>query len=105
MRWCSKLYTGPKVRDEALSIRKDMEQGVFPEGIYLITFCSNGSDLMDIREARQAGRPVVRENLPGIIGLARGKKEAFELAGRIACECLAERGDLRIDLFLEKDRK
>lgn len=101
MKWCKDLYLGEGIAPDAKKIIRKIKNKKFIPDVYVITFASNPQNLLDIIpswELVQKGYP--KEHIR-IIGLADGKKEAFELVRQIVDETYQVTGDVKVRQYLK----
>lgn len=68
-------------------------------GIYCIAFASHSENLFDILEANELLFPHYRKSEICIVGLAKGKEEAFELVRDMLLEVYNETGDFKVRTY------
>lgn len=100
MKWYYNLFLGetiaPKYKQTVLKIKN---RGFTPN-VYVIALASNPQNLLDIipaSELMQNGYP--KEHVR-IIGLAEGKKEAFEVTRQIVDEVYQKTGNTKVREYL-----
>lgn len=101
MKWYSKLYIGKNIGRDREKIREELEEGRAPLRVYLLCLPSNPRERMDIVPAyvlEQTGE-MLREW--EILGLAKGKEEAFSLAGEFLREVYDKTGGFDVRAFVE----
>ncbi len=103
MKWYPLLYVGQKAEKKRDRIIWKIKCGAGLVDVYLITLASNGEDLFDIISTAFLKQRAVRRNLPMIIGIASGQKEAVELVQGIVEETIRETGTADVKQYL-KDR-
>jgi len=100
MNWYSKLYMSDPVRSRAGQLVKEMEEGKFPSGIWVLSIPVGDRDQLDIRKASSLAYHGLWEAVPMIVGLAGSRNEAVELVELITRDCLAVRGDAQLRAYL-----
>lgn len=90
---------------EALASRTDelilkIKQNIVTPNIYVITFASNPKNLLDIVLTRELLQPAYPKEDVKIIGLARGKKDAFALVEHIIGETYEKTGQFDVRAYL-----
>jgi len=101
-KYLKNLYLGRKaaaVREKV--IRAVDRDAPFPD-LYLITFASNGTDQLDILEARYLSDDRISNSLPEIVGLAIGRNEAFETVRRMAADTYRDTGACDMVSYLKQ---
>lgn len=95
------LYLGESINEKKLDkLKRRLEEKPLLCGAVLITLSQNGSDQLDIFEARQLAQRYYAKHPPCVVGVAGSRKEAFALVERMARECLRERGDCALKEYL-----
>ena len=102
MKWFRNLYVGETLKNERDALIREMDGGISRPDVYMITLAMNGRDLLDIRRTRALEREDLRKNLPMIVGLAKGQKEAKALVEQIVRDCLRSTGDVDLRSFLKE---
>lgn len=103
MRWYRGMYLSDSVKGRAKKIREDMEKGVFPQKVWVVSIPIGEKDQLDIRRASSLQWHGLWNRIPMIVGLAGSQSEAFALIGRIAKDCLRARGDGFLRLYLTQE--
>ena len=100
LKWQYNYYTGAGIRDPE-GIRDDIEKGKLLPRIFLLTLSKNPGHLMEILPSVMLGQKIIRDSCPLIIGMAKGKKEAMNLAGDILMEAYRATGSFRLEEYLK----
>lgn len=99
MKFYKNLYIGNTVKKPKKAIRKLKRHKLQP-GLYVIVFDAQLTRLC-VYPSPVLTQWYYKENPPAcIVGLARGKEEAFEVIERIAKDALAATGDVSLVAFL-----
>jgi len=77
--WSEKLYIGEQAEKNIRKVQKNLENGKFVPGFFLITRPSNKSNLFDILSTQELLFPYYKRRELFVYGLAKGKTEAEEL--------------------------
>jgi hypothetical protein len=101
MNWYFDLYIGEGVKPKQKKIIRKLKQNAGQVNIYLITLAANGQDLLDIQDSAFLQQEALRRNLPMIVGIAKGYREALELVRQIVEETYTQTGDCQIPSYLE----
>lgn len=102
MRWYDALWVGPGASRQKRRIISSIEKHKPVAGTYLITLAENPSELLDIVPAGMLSRNSCSTEDLCILGIAVGKKEAFELVEKMVDYIYRETGALNIrDYFSE----
>ena len=87
MKWYSKLWLSPKAAKRKNALFQAIDSGKGAADVYVITPAQNPGNLLDIIPAKEKSLAGINENSSlYILGLACGKKEAFELV-----RCMVDR--------------
>lgn len=101
MRYRPQLYLGDSIDPaRVIGIRKKLEEHPLFAGVVLIVLSANEHDQLDILDAKLFSQPVYRESDRSVVGIARDRKEAFELVRQITEECFRDRGDCALKEYL-----
>lgn len=100
MKWYPKLYIGSGAQPNAGKIIRKLKKNTIQPGIYVITLAENGQDMLDILPSVMLQQTKVREQLPMIVGLAKGKREALELARQIVQDTFDATGGCDVPGYL-----
>ena len=100
MNWYPKMYTGKRLEGETEKLIREIEDGQYRPDLFLITLAVNEKDLLDIRRARSLYREGLKDYLPLIVGIAKGRREALKIVEEIIADCLRETGDVNVRSFL-----
>jgi len=102
MNWYSQLYIGEGAGPNAKKIIRKLKRNAGQMDVYLITLAANGQDMLDIINSAYLKQPVVRRNLPMIVGIAKGYDEAVDLVQQMLLETYEQTGGFRIPAYLAK---
>lgn len=83
MKWYKRLYVGESLTGKKHKVIKRLEKNVLQPGVYVIVLADNGKDnfrIIHSLELLQKGYP--KDELT-VVGIAKGKQEAFLLVGKI----------------------
>ena len=100
MEWYSGLYLGDSLEGKKEKLIREITEGRYDNSLYLVTLAYNGRDLLDIRRVSSLVREGLRDELPMIVGLAKGRRESVKVVERIIQDCLAGTGDVDLRSFL-----
>ena len=97
IHWHDKIYLGENLKSEYKSVRKSLEAGKSPAGVYVIALSSNKHEQLDISRADMFLRSCRIFPEPTVVGLAFGRDEAEELLAIMAFDAYEKTGgaDLR----------
>lgn len=97
MRWYRDLYLGTNAAPDIRHIREKAAAGKRMAGVYYITAASTEGNLLDIFHNGMLKEPLFRKRqCLDVIGVARGRMEAFRLAGQIAGDVYRKTGGFDI---------
>ena len=105
MNWYKGMYLSGSVERDAARLMREMENGRFPDRVWVISIPVSSGDQLDIRKASSLAYHGLWEDIPMIAGLAGSKDEAVELVQRMVGDCLAKRGDALVRQFLTEQGK
>ncbi len=95
--WSNQLYLSESIsKRELKSIKKKLEKNKFFKGVYCITFASNIENLFDIYNIKQFFFPYYKKKDIHILGLAKSKKEAFELIRKMIEDIYKETDEFKV---------
>lgn len=103
LEWLENLYVSDSASKNVHKIIRRINQKKPVPGVYLLTLPSNDRNTMDIIPAAMLLQETVRRRCPRIIGVAKGKEDAYELMQQIVEETYRETGAFRVKDYL-KDR-
>jgi len=105
MVWYKRLYTGSLIRRSAEDVRKKIDRGEYPPGVFIVTLPSGKAGTLELMPAEELNKDLVRSRIPMIVGLALGKSEAEYLVMKIVQDTWDAQKDADVRHFLrEKDR-
>lgn len=96
MKWHNPLWFGPQARKNDWKIIRSIKNRKTVANLYLITLAENPSDLLDIISADVLMKKKDSLDQRYLIGIAAGKKEAFELVKTIVDDIYKSTGTLKI---------
>ncbi len=100
MEWYRNLYLTEGVHQKKQTLIEKIEKNAGLPGIYMVTLAANGRDLFDIFSADLLFQTPLHGHCPMIIGIARGKEEAVDLAAQLALAAYQKNGDFNIRKYL-----
>lgn len=100
MIWHDRLYKGMISDKGERRIRRWIDAGRYPAGIYLLALPKTGCSLLEILPAGQLGSDYVKGRLDRIVGLALGKEEAELLTRKLVQEAWEAQGNADLSLYL-----
>ena len=100
--WYKSLYLGALVQKKAGRIKRKIDRGIYPPGVYLVTL-SEGKAVLELIPASELKVACVRSQLPTVVGIAGGKAEAEYVASRIVQDTWEAQGDADVRRFLESE--
>lgn len=86
------LYLGETAAREKGKIIRNIRKHKLQLGVYVIALCVNGKDIFDIIPSFMLGDDSYKGRDITVIGLAKGREEAFELAGQMLLEVINKDG-------------
>ncbi|MDO4337593.1 MAG: hypothetical protein Q4C91_05825 [Eubacteriales bacterium] len=100
LKWQENYYVGEGIKNPE-AIRRKIDQGKMAPGIYLLTLSPNPDNLMEILPAITLIQDAAYRLCPDIIGMARGKDEAIQLAADVLMEAYRRTGTFRVEEYLK----
>lgn len=100
MKWYRNLYLTEGVHQNKRTIIEKIEKNAGLPGICLVTLAANGRDLFDIFSANLLFQTPLHGHCPVIVGIAKGKEEAIDLAAQLALAAYRQNGDFDIRKYL-----
>ncbi|MGN0361397.1 MAG: hypothetical protein ACI4ET_01000 [Bilifractor sp.] len=94
------LYFGARAEDQKEKIRRALRKRAWFPGLFLITFPLNDAEQLDIIEARYLNNDVILRTLPLVVGVAIGRREAYQTVAHIARDAWQETGSCDMKAFL-----
>ena len=95
MKWYKKLYIGDSLIEKRDKVIRKVQQNVLQPGVFIIVLATNGKDNFRILSSLE----LLQRNYPKddltIVGIAKGKEEAFELVGRMVQDVLNATGSVK----------
>lgn len=104
MKWYKPLFLGENARKEKLRSLKRVKNGKYMKDVFFITLPSNNKNLLDIISTNQLLWPYFRKRKVRsaiyVIGIARGRDEAYEVVRTIIDETYTNTGGFDIKGYL-----
>ena len=100
LNWYPSLYLGESVKHKSRQLRFQLYRRKPVKDIWLITLASNGRDALDLVSSTYLIQPLFAEQLPMVIGLAKGRAEAIDVVTEMTEACYAETGDADLRSWL-----
>lgn len=105
MVWYKGLYTGSLIRRAAEDVRKKIDEGKYPPGVFIVTLPPGDAGTLELMPAEELNKDLVRSRIPMIVGLALGKSEAEYLVMKIVQDTWDAQQNADVRHYLqEKDR-
>ncbi|MBE5922670.1 MAG: hypothetical protein E7269_07955 [Lachnospiraceae bacterium] len=92
--WYDALYVGEEAKKQQKKTMRDLENGKFVPGVYLISPSKMQDSLMDIYPAYTLLQPYYKKHDVEIIGLAIGYEEALTQMQKMLMECYENTGGM-----------
>ena len=88
------LYLGESAGKDKNRIIRNIRRHKLQFGVYVISLCANGKDILDIIPTYMLGKDDYKGRDITVLGIASGREESFELAGKMIMDAyLATAGD------------
>ncbi len=100
MKWCKNIYVTNGVAEKKKKILRRLKAGKLQFSVYAITLPMVPGGIMEIHPAYVFVQRLYKKRQVYVIGLAEGRKEAYELAGQIAMECYVKNKNFDIKTFI-----
>lgn len=98
--WYESYYVGEGIRNPEKIVEK-LNDGKLVTGIYLVTLSENPGNILEMFSASLLKQEIFRELCPTIIGIAKGKDGAIQMAQQLVEESLKATGSCRITEYLK----
>lgn len=102
VKFSGKLYLGTRAEEQEAKIRRALRKGAWFPGLFLITYPLNEAEQLDIIEAKYLRNDIILRTLPPVVGLAVGKREAYEVLAQIAGETFQATGSCDMKSYLRQ---
>lgn len=100
LEWLANYYTGDGVNNPR-KIQSKINAGKLVPGIYLLTLSANPGNLLEIIPAAMLVQKSAYALCPAIMGMAKGKDEAIDLAVEILQEVYQATGAFKVEEYLK----
>ncbi len=100
MTWYVHLYVGEKAKKQVRKTMVRINRRKPTPGIYLLTLPHNGRNVMEIVSTAVLQQETAHMRCPQVIGIARGREEAYALMEKILKETYANTGGFRVEAYL-----
>ncbi len=101
MKWYRDLYVGESIADQTEKVKWKIRRGIGQLHIYVIAPASNPQNLLDIIPARELLQKYYPKKEMYVIGLAKGRAEAEQVAAELITAVYAETGGFDIRTYLK----
>lgn len=102
MKWYKRLYVGKNAQLSKRSIIRNIRQGRFQLGVYVLALPANDENVLDIYPAYTLLQPYYRKKEIYIVGIAKGREEAMKLLTQIVMEASEATGSYKVRGLVEK---
>ncbi len=99
MRWYKHLYVGEMAKKKRYPLISKIRYQKLQKDAYVITLTENGNALLDIYPSYMLLTKWYKEKDLYILGIAAGKEEAMETAGRIIADVYKKTGGFEIQKY------
>lgn len=100
LKWMKNYYIGNDVKNPT-RIRARITAGKFVPDIYVVTLSDNPGNILEILPAGMLVQRSARDTCPLIIGMARGKSGAIQMAQDVIEQVYTETGNFKIKEYLK----
>lgn len=102
MEFRRELYLGQEAEKNYREYKNALKKGKpYPE-LYVITYAAGKSDQLDIVNGMMLTIKSIRNRLPQVVGIAKGREEAYKVVQRIAEETFRATGECDMKAFLSR---
>lgn len=96
MDWYEDLYTDRTMEKKKARVIREIDDGIYRGGTYLVTLAANPENLLEILSVQELRFPYLRKNCPLIVGMACCRESALLLLERMIKEIYKETGTVKI---------
>ena len=100
LKWREDYYVGEGIKDAAKA-RKRIDAGRMAFGVYLVTLSENPGNLLEIVPSYMLIQKSYYARCPEIVGMAKGKDEAIDLAVDIVKNIYGETGAFQVKEYFK----
>ncbi len=105
MKWMTPLYVGKTAEKTKLEIVRSIRRGQYTRDVFVLALPSNPSNQLDIYDAAELRKPFYIEHEPTIVGIAKGRGEAYDMVRDFAEKSLKELGRVDIEAYIRASGK
>lgn len=102
IKFSDRLFLGTRAEERETEIRRALRKGAWFPGLFLITYPLNEAEQLDIIEAKYLRNDIILRTLPPVVGLAVGKREAYEVIAQIASDTFQATGSCDMKTYLRQ---
>lgn len=102
LTWYVHLYVGEKVKKQVRRTMGRINRRKPTPGVYLLTLPHNRKNVMEIVSTSVLLQETAHLRCPRVIGIARGREEAYVLMQEILKDTYADTGDFQVGAYLER---
>ena len=100
LKWREDYYVGEGIKDAAKA-RRRIDAGRVAFGVYLVTLSENTGNLLEIVPSYMLIQKSYYARCPEIVGMAKGKDEAIDLAVDIVKNIYGETGAFQVKEYFK----
>jgi hypothetical protein len=101
MKWYKDLYVGESIAEKSEKVKRKILRGALQVHIYVITLPSNQQNLLDIIPVREIQQKYYPKKDLYVIGLAKGREEAEQVAANLLSEVYFKTGGFDLLTYLK----
>jgi hypothetical protein len=101
MKWYRNLYVGESIAENSEKVKRKILRGALQVQIYVITLPSNQQNLLDIIPVREIQQKYYPKRDLYVIGLAKGREEAEQVATELLSEVYFKTGGFDLQAYLK----
>ncbi len=94
MKWYKNLYIGDSLLEKKEKVIYKLQHNILQPGVYVIVLATNGKDNFRILHTMELLQKAYPKDDLVVVGISKGKEEAFELVGRMVQDVLNETGSI-----------
>ena len=97
--WTEGFFIGDKIRKKKNSVISSIKNGEVTFDVYCIIIASHKDNLFDIVDANELLFPFYQSMEVRIVGLAKGRREAYQLVERMILEIYRNTGNFDVRAY------
>lgn len=102
LTWYVHLYVGEKIKKQVRRTMGRIDRRKPTPGVYLLTLPHNRKNVMEIVPTSVLLQETAHMRCPHVIGIARGREEAYLLMQKILKDTYADTGNFQVGAYLDR---